>query len=162
MGGGQRRQRAVLHPRSQRRIARMARFGLEIAGSNSDLQHRVANAQLSAKQRHYLGLISAFRAQLVIDRRRLDPQRQRGSSEHQQRHTVRPARNRKAQLRLTSHTFRPDRGAIVRESLDQIGREPAINCISLRCGSRRIASSGARPPRAGSSRKIQQARCSCD
>jgi hypothetical protein len=126
MRGDQRGEALLLHPPGQSRVARRARFGLEVAIGHFDWQRLVGYAVIRADRSDHRRLIGAFHPQTVIDRRRLDSPRQRGLGEQQQRQTVRPARNRHAQLALG----KAQRGKIARETLGQFGRERPINCTS--------------------------------
>ncbi len=95
--GGERFQGAMFKPSGKRRIARLARPGLNVACAEFDLQHGMFDAERLAQLRHLRCLGGIFSTQAMIDGRCLDPPGQRAAGQQQQCQTVGTARNSKAQ-----------------------------------------------------------------
>ena len=135
MRGGENRRADLLEMATERLVARSARVGLQVAGSDLHPQRSMRNAQPFAHPGDKRRFVRAFGAQAVIDRRRPHPPRHRRIGEQQQRKTVRSARYGDPQRNPCEiGIVGPDLCEVGPEPLDQrrVGRPACQEQLTLR------------------------------
>ena len=128
MCGSDRREPALLCPSLEHGIASRARLALQISRFDRTSQNRMRNAPILAQRLNEARFACTLLPEPVIDRRRLDPARQRSLRQQHQCDTVRAARYRDAEFRIRPIALSPDRCEIAGEAFGQLRIGRAINC----------------------------------